>query len=156
MVLILDLLTRPMFQPRALPTILLRVSAKASLKAFLPQTSTASSWMDPLTQATWKTNSTHDHAAQEIRSCVRYLSLEVPMKADADGLIKCVGNALQTLGVQNILDRSSVLRVQGKPILIGRGTDGASVNIAEQKGMKGKLQKGAPMAVLDMVLFSSP
>ncbi len=36
---------------------------------------------------------TQDAAAQEMRSCVRYLSLEVPMKADADGLIKCVGNA---------------------------------------------------------------
>ena len=31
-----------------------------------------------------------------------------------------------------------------KPILIGGGTDGASVNIAEQSGMKGKLQKQLP------------
>jgi len=47
---------------------------------------------------------TQDAAAQEMRSCVRYLSLEVPTKADADGLIMCVGNALQRLGVDNILD----------------------------------------------------
>ena len=87
---------------------------------------------------------TQDAAAQEMRSCVRYLSLEVPTKSDADGLIKCVGNALQTLGVENILDRSSVLGVQGKPILIGGGTDSASVNIAEHNGMKGKLQKELP------------
>ena len=87
---------------------------------------------------------TQDDTAQEMRSCVRYLSLEVPSKADADELIKCIGNALRTLGVDNILDRPSVLGVQGKPILIGGGTDGASVNIAEHNGMKGKLQKELP------------
>lgn len=87
---------------------------------------------------------TQDAAAQEMRSCVRYLSLEVPMKADADGVIKCIGNSLQVLGVDNILDRSSVVGAQGKPILIGGGTDGASVNIAEKNGMKGKLQKELP------------
>ena len=88
---------------------------------------------------------TQDDTAQEMRSCVRYLSLEVPSKADADGLIKCNGNALRTLGVDNILDRPSVLGVQGKPILIGGGgIDGASINIAEHNGMKRKLQKELP------------
>ena len=87
---------------------------------------------------------TQDDTPQEMRSCVRYLSLEVPSKANADGLIKCVGNALRTLGVDNILDGPSVLGVQGKPILIGGGTDGASVNVAEHNGMKGKLQKELP------------
>ena len=33
---------------------------------------------------------TQDDPSQEMGSCVRYLSLEVPVKADADGLIKCV------------------------------------------------------------------
>ena len=42
------------------------------------------------------------------------------------------------------IDRSCVLGVQGKPILIGGGTDGASVNIAKHSGMKGKLQKELP------------
>ena len=87
---------------------------------------------------------TQDTAAQEMRSCVSYLSLEVSTKADADGLIKCVGNALQTVGVENILDRSSDLGVQGKPILIAGGTDGVSVNIAEHNRLKGKLQKELP------------
>ena len=82
-----------------------------------------------------------DAVAQEMKSCTRYLSLEVPTKANADGLIKCLGNALRILGVENILDESSVLGIRGKPILIGGGTDGASVNIAEQNGMRGKLQK---------------
>ena len=43
------------------------------------------------------------------------------MKADADGLMGCVENALQTLGVDNILDRLSVHGVKGKSILIGEG-----------------------------------
>ena len=47
---------------------------------------------------------TQDDPSQEMESYVRYLSLEVPVKVDADGLIKCVENALQTLGVDNILD----------------------------------------------------
>ena len=36
--------------------------------------------------------------AEEINSCVRYLSIEVPGRADANGLIKCVDNALNLLG----------------------------------------------------------
>ena len=87
---------------------------------------------------------TQDAAAQEMRSCTRYLSLEVPGKAAADGLIKCIGDALRLLGVDNILDRSSGLGVQDKPILIGGGTDGASVNVGEHNGLKGKQQKELP------------
>ena len=85
-----------------------------------------------------------DDATQEVRSCIRFLSVEVPTKADATGLIKCAENALRKLGVDNILDRSSVLGVQNMPILIGGGTDGASVNIAEHNGMKGKMQRELP------------
>ena len=33
-----------------------------------------------------------DEATEEIRSCMRYISLEVPQKANADGLIACLGN----------------------------------------------------------------
>ena len=85
-----------------------------------------------------------DDAAQEIRSCTRYLSLEVPKKADANGLIRCLGNALKVLGIDNLLDKASVLAVGSNPILIGGGTDGASVNVSEHNGMKGKLQKELP------------
>ena len=63
----------------------------------------------------------------------------MPTKVDADGLIKCLGSALQVVGDDDILDQSSVFGVQGKPVLIGGGADGAAVNIAEQNGMKGKL-----------------
>ena len=84
-----------------------------------------------------------DDASKEIRSCTRYLSLEVPQKADADGLIACLGNALGAFGVSDILQRESVLGVaaEGKPIVVGGGTDGASVNISGQNGMRGKLCK---------------
>ena len=87
---------------------------------------------------------TQDHSAHEIRSCARYLSLQVPTRANADGLIQCLGDALQILGIDNILDCDSVLGVQGQPVLVGGGTDGATVNIADQNGMKGKLQKELP------------
>ena len=88
--------------------------------------------------------SVRDDTAQELRSCTRYLSLEVPTKADADGLISCLGNAVKALGVQNLLDIGSVLSVGSNPVLVGGGTDGASVNVSEQNGIKGKLQKQLP------------
>lgn len=86
--------------------------------------------------------STRDEVTQEIKSCARFLSVEVPTKADADGLIQSLSRGLSPLGVTNVLDKSNVLGA--KPILVGGGTDGASVNIAEQNGMKGKLQRELP------------
>ena len=84
-----------------------------------------------------------DDAVQEMRSCARFLSL--PAKADTDGLlIDCLNNALGVVGIDNIPDKSNVLGVQSKPVLVGGGTDGASVNIGEQNGMRGKLQKELP------------
>ena len=78
------------------------------------------------------------------------------MKADADGLIKCVGNALQTLGVDNILDRLSVLGVKAKPILIGRGDRWCVSEHCRAQWDERKAAKAAPMAVLDVVLCSLP
>ena len=85
-----------------------------------------------------------DDVTQEMKSCARFLSLEMPAKADADGLIDCLNNALGVVGVENILDESNVLGVSNKPVVVGGGTDGASVNIGEQNGMKGKLQEELP------------
>lgn len=99
---------------------------------------------------------TQDDPAQEMRSCVRYLSLEVPVKADADGLIKCVGNSLQTLVVDNILDRLSVLGVKGKPILIGGGNRWRVSEHCRAQWDERKAAKTPPLAVLDVVLCSSP
>ena len=88
--------------------------------------------------------STIDEAAQEIRSCTRFFSVEAPTKADANGLLNCLRRGLLRLGITDILDKSIVLGVTDHPILVGAGTDGASVNIAEQNGMKGILQRELP------------
>ena len=41
-------------------------------------------------------------------------------------------------------DKSNLLEASRKLILVGGGTDGSSINIGEQNGMKGKLQKELP------------
>lgn len=61
-------------------------------------------------------------------------------KSDTDGLIACVRKALQVQGVY-------------KPILMGGGTDGTTVNISEQNGMKGKLQCQLPWLVLTCMVL---
>ena len=61
----------------------------------------------------------------------------MPKKADAQGLIRCVGESLKKLGVEDILDKTSILKAvdSSMPVLIGVGTDGAAVNISSQNGM---------------------
>ena len=85
-----------------------------------------------------------DDNGHMIRSNTKYLSLCVPAKSDADGLSTCLSEALHVLGVDDVCDRESVLSLQGKPILVGGGTDGAAVNISQQNGMRGKLQRQLP------------
>ena len=69
--------------------------------------------------------------------------MQVPEKAD--GLVRCLGSSLHELGIENALDQASVLGADGsRPILVGGGTDGASVNIAKQNGMKAKMQREIP------------
>ena len=55
----------------------------------------------------------------------------MPQKADCKGLIQSLGNALKMLGIDDILDKANVLGVDGQAILVGGGTDGASVNKME-------------------------
>ena len=83
-----------------------------------------------------------DDSTGQIRLFARHFSVEKPRKADTDGLIACLQEALQPLGVVDVLNKTSIL--SSNPILIGRGTDGASVNISGQNGMKGKMQKQLP------------
>lgn len=85
-----------------------------------------------------------DAANERVKSCARYFSIEVPMKADSSGLVECLGKSLEKLGITNLLDKANVLEVGTKPILVGGGTDGASVNVSDQNGMKGKIQKELP------------
>ena len=48
------------------------------------------------------------------------------------------------MDVENLCHKELVLHVANQPVVVGGGTDGALVNIAEQNGMKGKLQKELP------------
>lgn len=83
-----------------------------------------------------------DDVCREVKSKARFIRVVVPERADANGLIACAQKSLGVIGAIDILSKDSVLSV--KPVLIGGGTDGASVNIAEQNGMKGKMQQELP------------
>ena len=72
------------------------------------------------------------------------LCASTPEKADANGLIKCLFHSLHLLGFEDILSQDDVLAVQGKPILVGGGTDGASVNFSQLNGLRGKIQGALP------------
>jgi len=84
-----------------------------------------------------------DDAAEEMKSSTRFFSLVSLEKVDASGLVKCLPQSLQPLGITDILDKS-VVCVEGNPVLIGGGTDGASVNIGEHSGMKGLMLTAHP------------
>ena len=51
---------------------------------------------------------------------------------------------MQFLSVENVLDKDNILSVEGKPVLVGVGTDGATVNIGEHNGLKGQMQRALP------------
>ena len=85
-----------------------------------------------------------DHVLLELKTIARYYCVLEPRKTDADGLVECLGAALKGMGIDNLLERENMVSVNGFPLLVGCGTDGASVNIAEQNGMKGKLQAALP------------
>ena len=79
-----------------------------------------------------------------MKSNAGVFSVGSPTKADASGLVQCLSDSLLPLGVLDILDLESLLGVEGKPILVGGGTDGAKVNVAEQNGMRGIMQSAHP------------
>ena len=85
-----------------------------------------------------------DDNTQEMTTCTRFLSLHNPQKADASGLIGCISEAMNLLGVEDVLDKDSVLGVSTKPVLVGIGTDGATVNIGAHNGMRGQMQRALP------------
>ena len=70
--------------------------------------------------------------------------MHTPEKGGASGLLNCLADAVKCLDVEEILDKDSILGVEGKPVLVGGGTDGASMNIAPVNGMRGKLQSALP------------
>ena len=85
-----------------------------------------------------------DDAAEGIRSCSKFLHVAMPEKADANGFIKCLSHSLHLLGIQN---QANVLSVIEKPSLVGGGTDGASVNVFQQNGMRVYIEGALPWRV---------
>lgn len=89
-----------------------------------------------------------DHAAEEIRSYTRFFSVAAPKRADARGLVKCLSQSLSPLGIEDILDQDNLLRAaEVKPVMVGGRTDGASLNVAQQNGMRGMMQEAHPWLV---------
>lgn len=73
-----------------------------------------------------------DDSAGDVGTFARYFSHEVPLKADANGLIECLQKAVRAIGPlvsgeSNVLSKTSVLET--KPIIVGGGIDGAYVNV---------------------------
>jgi hypothetical protein len=84
-----------------------------------------------------------DDEAKEIRSCTRYLALLNPARSTAEGLIDCLDSALKRLSI-DIHQKDGVLKADCRPVLVGGGTDGASVNIGIHRGMKTQMQDILP------------
>ena len=51
---------------------------------------------------------------------------------------------MNLLGVENMMDKERVLGVKDMPVLVGGGTDGATVNVGEHHGMRGQMQQALP------------
>lgn len=90
-----------------------------------------------------------NNVTEELTSCTRYLTVENPDRATAVGLFKCVGEALKIMGIDS-WDQDSVLQVANIPVLVGGGSDGASVNVAECNGLKGMVQRSLPWVFIGL------
>ena len=88
-----------------------------------------------------------DDTARQNKSYARFFSVATPEKANASGLLKCLSQSLSPRGIADVLDQSSLLGTKEKPVLVGGGTDGASVNVAQQNGMRGIMQSAHPWLV---------
>ena len=85
-----------------------------------------------------------DDSTMEVTPRACCWSMCNPDKANAAGLLVCLQDSLKSLGVEDILDRGSVLEVQNKPVLVAASTDGAAVNVAQQNGLRGRMQSLLP------------
>ena len=82
---------------------------------------------------------TVNEKVEEVRSLTRFLRVVKPVKADADGLIVCLGEGLKVMG---IISSNEVLDVEGHSVLVSGGTDSATVNISDQNGSYSMLYHG--------------
>ena len=129
--------------------------AKSQRQAFLTKFCCESHFYSVLTDGTTDAGNLEDElialayccrndTTQEITATTRYWSIHNPEKANADGILKCLSESLQLLGVENLMDKESVLGVEDKPVLVGVGTDGATVNVGGSTGLRGKIQQELP------------
>ena len=84
-----------------------------------------------------------DDKAKAVRSHTRYLALLNPTSSTAEGLVDCLGDALERLDI-DISQKEGVLNAEHRPALVGGGTDGASVNVGIHSGMKAQMQNTLP------------
>ena len=84
-----------------------------------------------------------DDKAKMMRSHTRYLALLNPTRSTAEGLIDCLSGALERLDI-DVSQKESVLNAECRPVLVGGGTDAASVNVGVHSGMKVKMQDTLP------------
>ena len=85
-----------------------------------------------------------DDSTKEVKSMTRYFAIISPDSGDADGLVKCVQDVFLDRFSLNVCEKESILNSNEKPVLVGAGTDGASVNIGVHNGLKAKMQKDLP------------
>jgi hypothetical protein len=85
-----------------------------------------------------------DDNALEVRSRTRYLTIVNPASGNSDDLVSCLQGAFAERFDVDICQKESVLNTEGKPVLIGGGTDGASVNVGIHHGMKAQMQETLP------------
>ncbi len=86
-----------------------------------------------------------DSATQQIRSVTRYLAVITPKSGTAEGLVDCLEEAVSKLNItfSEETDHPTSSPSTSRdciPIVVGGGSDGASVNIGCHNGVKEKLQ----------------
>ena len=57
-------------------------------------------------------------STREVTPKTRYWSVCNPERADAAGLLACLEDSLKNFGVEDVLDKDSVLEVEDKPVLV--------------------------------------
>ena len=60
-----------------------------------------------------------DSNVEEVKSITRYLTVCNPVKCDADSLLNCLSSALNQIGIEDSLEKESVLGIQQLPALVG-------------------------------------
>ena len=85
-----------------------------------------------------------DDYAQEMRSCIRYVSTGALSKADAEGIKDSLNFELQILGVENLCHKELVLHVANQPVVVGGGYMESISECSRAKRNERKVAKELP------------